>query len=298
MGECIISRAAMIPEEILNPITPIPGSCILNYKVVDSDNHPISGMPVTCVDGNYTYKYNTNEKGIVRFTTNSGQCNITFSNTLNNGVLVLDHATLISNMEEAPVGSVVNKTFSLNYVSSVDLKNSGKAIFLSTNFININLAGGGGGGGGAVNGMMWDGDGDWHYVYANGGAGGTGAGNKVNDISVAKNQIYNFAYGSAGRGGSYATADDRAVWAGGGTSGGTSYFGSYSAVGGGGGGAAYTVFEGWNDYPKAYGGSSGTSYIGGGYGGAAGTYFQSGPGFGASSGTNGGSGWLKITMRK
>ena len=297
MGEAILTRTTTIPDEILNPINPVPGACILNFKVVDSDNKPVGGMPVTCKDGSLTYTYNTNDTGIVRFTTNSGQCNLTFSNTLNNKVRVLDHATLVQNMVEAPVGTVVNDTIKLNYLTSASLSGTGKAMFLTTNFININLAGGGGGGGGAVDGTMWDGDGSWHEMKANGGSGGTGQGKSINNISIVKNEIYNFSYGYGGRGGSKASADDNNTYAGSGATGGTSYFGSYSSVGGGGGSGAYVELDKFS-HPRAYNGKSGSSYSGGGYGGGAGTWYFSAGSYYARPGGDGGSGWLNITMRK
>ena len=300
MGEAILTRTTTIPDEILNPINPVPGACILNFKVVDSDNKPVGGMPVTCKDGSLTYTYNTNDTGIVRFTTNSGQCNLTFSNTLNNKVRVLDHALHTHNMYEAPVGTVVNDTIKLNYLSSatIDSGQSGNAIFLTSKFADLNLGAGGGGGGGAVNGQLrWGSDEGWESVHLSGGGGGRGQGTHHNNIAVEINHVYSYYSGKGGKGGSWAMSTEYATTSGGtGGTGGSSYFGSYSCIGGGGGTGGKARWESWN--ASKQNGSPGASYTGGGYGGSAGTCKSSVGSWSAFSAGDGGPGWLRITMRK
>lgn len=193
MAECILTRTTTISDEILNPIQPIPGVCILNVKVVDVDNKPIQNVRVQCKDGGQTYVYNTNEKGLVRFSTNSGQCNLYFNNYLSNNAYIMDYTPINHNMVEAPVGTVVNKTFNLPYrnYASFGPMGSSNWCFLSTSSVNFNMAAGGGGGSG---GLVIQ---SWPY---NGFSGGRGGNLTKNGFAISKSEQYQIYVGSGGSG--------------------------------------------------------------------------------------------------
>ena len=196
MGEALISRATVIPEELLDPIYPVAGACVLSVKIVDSLNNPIENVPVTCKDGSYSYTYNTNNKGMTRFTTNSGQPSIFLNNNLSNSARILDHSSYWYNNIEGPIGSVVNKTFNMPYLSGLSIsggigsgteinKNIFYGIFLATNYVSGNLRGGGGGGGGGIGAWLYSQHGN-EIGGANGGNGGRGNQVIFNNIPVVK----------------------------------------------------------------------------------------------------------------
>ena len=279
-----MSRSTLIPDEVLNPINPVNGYCVLVVRVKDFNNNPINGLRITCDAGGNSYTYNTNEKGATLFTINSLSANIFLNNYLNNGVRICDYSYAWKNNIEAPIGTVQNLNYQLSRLTRTTLypNDDGRYIFRDANSVNINISGGGGGGGGGVYiyGMYID-------QYANGGNGGNGYNKIVNNIRVSKDTSYGAYIGSGGRGGMTDKAQQDYAWilydcrgGTGGTGGSTSFLG-YSAAGGTGGTGAYGIEGEYDVYP----GNNGTGGSGA-YGGAGGVRY--------SNGGNGGNGWINI----
>lgn len=279
MGEALISRSTTIPEEILNPINPVNGYCVMVIKVKDYDNRPISGLKVTCTAGSQNLTYNTNEKGAVMFTINNGIANVFLNNYLNNNTRICDYGTRWENNVEAPVGTVQNINYQLTRLNNTNLIywDNYNYIFWSAKAVNLQLSGSGGGAGGGL--LIKSSSGLRIYHEKFGGTGGRGYLNSQNNVSVLKGTEYQLSIGNAGSGAVSSEVRDDSWYsymgtynAPNGASGGTSYFLGYSANGGKGGGGAYTI--------------SGTSYAGisgaGGSGasGGRGTYTTGQPGSG------------------
>lgn len=277
MGESLLSRSTLIPEEILNPIDPVAGYCVMVIRVKDYNNKPIPGLRVTCNAGTQALNYNTNEKGAVMFTINNGMANIFLNNFLNNNVRICDYGARWVNSVEAPVGTVQNINYQLNRLSNTNLTSGNyNYIFRDTSSINFVLSGGGGGGGGGGY-VEYNTSSGWR---AYGGDGGRGYTNKQYNIAIDKNQIYVLNLGAGGRGGRGNTAKGTAEGSNG-YSGSTSVFMGFYAAGGSGGerGIAYKGSAGYNGQD----GSGGD----GAYGGS-GTYHNGG---------NGASGYINITFK-
>lgn len=285
MGEALISRTSTIPDEVLNPINPVEGYCVLVPTIFDSSGKPIESCKVTCIDGDRTFTYNTNSKGKVLFTVNSGSVNLFINNSYANNSIMLDQRSAWYNQTEAAIGTVSNQNFTLEYQGSVNVTKNGNYAFVVTNFISGVIAGAGGGGGG------WNKayDSEYGWMYGNGGRGGSGGSPTLNNFAVSKNATYRFIIGSGG----YAGSDNynvggfpRGASAGG--SGGTTTAFNRSATGGGGGPVCY--LSPWST-PTV---GSGTSYGSGGYGGAGGTQSQ---GSTISQAQPGGSGYVSLTFK-
>lgn len=269
MGESLLSRSTLIPEEILNPIDPVAGYCVMVIRVKDYNNKPIPGLRVTCNAGTQALNYNTNEKGAVMFTINNGMANVFLNNFLNNNVRICDYGARWVNSIEAPVGTVQNINYQLNRLSNTRLTSGNyNYIFRDTKLVDLSISGGGGGGGGGY--AEWvDQTSGWFYA---GGAGGSGYTNSKTNISVDINQVYPLYIGRGGSGGYTGETPGR------GGAGGTSSFLGVSAAGGAGGEAAEWLRPG-----SAGAGGGGAS---GGRGGNV-----------SSRGGNGSSGWINITFK-
>lgn len=236
MAECVISRATVIPEEVLNPINPVQGYCIYVAKVQDSSGKPIANLNVQCKDGSQTFNYATNEKGKVRFSTNSGSVNIYINNVLSNGVILVDQDRINANKQAAPVGTVINANFKLNYVNNTIIKTNNVFQFRDTSLVDMWLCGGGGGGGSA---LKYD-DSTYGNQHTYGGGGGGGAIRSFNNILVTVGEKYPAYAGGGGSAGKY--IDDYNSGSNG-SSGGTTSFLNKSAIGGGGGRYATESYE-------------------------------------------------------
>ena len=283
MAEALLSRSTTIPEEILNPIDPVAGYCVMVIRVKDYNNKPIPGLRVTCNAGTQALNYNTNEKGAVMFTINNGMANIFLNNFLNNNVRICDYGARWVNSVEAPVGTVQYINYQLNRLNTTKLTSGNyNYIFKDAKFINLNISGGGGGGGGGV--YLNYGSTRPMYGSGYGGAGGSGYTAVKNNISVSNATIYSLSIGSGGHGGSGRsghTSSDGTVASKGGT-GGTTRFSNILSANGGGGGSA-----GGHDWSSGfYNGSKGTG--GSGASGGAGS---------SSTGSNGSTGWINIKFK-
>ena len=290
MGEALLSRSTIIPDEILNPIDPIPGICILVVEALDDDNKPIQNLKVGCIDGTMVYNYTTNEKGKTRFSTNSGQVNVVLYNVVDNGTKIMDYVTTNYNAVEAPVITVQNKSFKLNYrnYASFGVMGIDNFIFITANRINFNLAAAGGGGTGACVVQGWS--------YSDGWSGGRGGNLVKNNFVIEHNQIYSVSVGGGGRGGSNGWVWDpessNGARCGAGGSGGTSTAFGQSCTGGGG-----SPSYGWWDI-RFHAGRAGTSYGSGGSGGGPGGTYMDGPFLKGRDGGTGSPGWLYVNMMK
>ena len=253
----------MIPEEILNPIYPMAGYCILQITLLDKNNQPMRDMNINCVDGSRSWEYTTNEKGIVKFTTNSGQVDIVANNWSNSiKAYFADMSPNTQSKIPAPIGDVIRKSITMRQATSRSITKNGPYAFYYSNYASINLSGGGGGGGAG------------NRSYQNqGGRGGNGYVTTVNDIPIDKNTVYWIYIGAGGNGG---TVVSDAGYAG--NTGGTTTAFGYQALGGN-GGTATTRYGSSN----GSGGNGATGGSGGAWGGGAG-----------SSGSNG---WCSISMR-
>lgn len=267
MGEAIISRATLIPDEVLNPINPVPGYCVLVLTVKDSSGEIVPNASIKCTDGSASYTYNTNEKGKVRFTTNSGQVNILMYNKLTNNIYMADQANTYINSIEAPIGLVQNIEAKYNRLNSTIMfypSSNGKYKFMDTDYVTMDIASGGGGGGGC--GYCWADNPDGGPSYIGFGCGGGGGGGGIIrsiNADVLKTEIYPLFVSSGGIGGSGIRNNYGGAASGSnGGSAGVSSFLNYSVNGGGGGGGGYGDYYGDNRPGKA-----GTSPSGGGKGG-------------------------------
>lgn len=283
MGESLLSRSTLIPEEILNPIDPVAGYCVMVIRVKDYNNKPISGLRVTCNAGTQALNYNTNEKGAVMFTINNGMANIFLNNFLNNNVRICDYGARWVNSVEAPIGTVQNINYQLNRLSNTRLTSGNyNYIFRDAKFVNIEISGGGGGGGGGTH--LNYGSSSPKYGSSFGGQGGGGYTNSKNNISVYSGTIYPTKIGSGGSGGygtsGHTSTEEKSGSRG--STGGTTSFLSVSAAGGSGG------YPGtWNMYSGFVNGSSG----GGGSGA------RGGSGSSSDRASSGNSGWVNITFK-
>lgn len=283
MAEALLSRSTTIPDEILNPIDPVPGYCVLVVKVKDYDNKSIPGLKITCTAGTQNLTYNSNEKGAVMFTINNGMANIFLNNFLNNNVRICDYGFRWENNIEAPVGTVQNIEYQLTRLTSTNLTSGNfNYIFKDTKFVSINLSGGGGGAGGGA--YLNYGSTRPMYGSSSGGAGGAGYTAIKDNISVSNGRIYNLSVGAGGRGGTGITgrtsSDGRTASSG--HTGGTTKFDNILSASGGSGGTG----GGHNYSIGFFDGSSGS-----GGNGASGGYGSSG------DGGNGSSGWIRISFK-
>lgn len=222
MGEALISRAGGSSGETVEVIDPVAGICIVVPTLYDSAGNIINNACINCKDGSAWYNYVTNNKGQIRFSTNSGTVNLYVPNRLNNGLYMFDQAELHKNGIAAPVGTVVNINLNLSRLNSYSISGSRWGQFRQTSKVSIELGGGGGGGSGGTdshNGQMTS---DQQY----GAGGGGGEYKTVANVPVTCLINYYAAVGSGGSGGS---------WGSSGGSGGTSSFVGHSALGGGGG---------------------------------------------------------------
>ena len=280
MGEALISRSTTIPDEILNPIDPVAGYCVLVVKVKDADNRPITNLKITCNAAGQLLNYVTNERGATLFTINSGTANVFLNNYLNNGVRVCDYNSRWENDIAAPIGTVQNKNFILDKSTFGRIISNSNCTFISANNVILNMSGGGGGGGG---GSGWG-----RYGQATGGAGGRGYTNNIS-VEINKNYVYRAIVGAGGAAGGglgwgSGVSDDEVgspLIGRTGNSGGTTSFINISAAGGGGG------YGGGFSSGRPVTGSTGS----GGNGARGGT-----GGYGLNKGTKGASGWINYTL--
>lgn len=263
MGECIITRPTFVPDEVLNPINPVPGYCVLVCTVKDSKGEAVSNLKIRYDSGTANLDYVTNEKGMALFTINSLSANILVNNYYNNGTRILDYDSKWYNQIEAPIGMVQKTNTNISRANSSNITKNDSFIFRDAKSVNFVLSGGAGGKGGTSTthsnktGFTWTG-------Y--GGSGGRGYTNRVNGLAVDTNQSYSVTLGKKGSNGRDATGasgqSDYEIAGTGGT-GGTSTFLSYSAIGGSGGngGASKNGSKYNGDDGVGGDGSSGNGYI-------------------------------------
>lgn len=314
MGEALISRAGG-GSESESPIPIVNGYHTIIATIRLPDGDLLTNYPVICNDNGAIYNYNTNERGQVMFTCNSGMANI-FVNNYNtaNGVQYIDFASVWNNYS-AQIGFGSRQNINLTSRSSgtiIDFTSSKLFTVSQNRNANINIVGGGGGGAG-----RWEGGGAAANI------------NNYSNVKLIKNNVYNFIAGTGGSGASSSTGGN-------GGAGGTSYIvnTSMSAVGGAGGSsgnvygqlgngvrASGTSGVNGGDSPVSFagggGGSGGSSGGSRGYGGSPyggdsawfitfGSYGSASPGqrgggggggqSGERSGASGGAGMIRITI--
>ena len=258
MGEALISRASSFSADDI--VVPIPGYHQIIATLLSNSGTPMQNMSLNCLDGSVWYNYTTNERGKVKFVTNSGSANISFSNVFPNGARCIDLESAIVNID-APVGSVTNLNIQLNKVSQVryNAGSNGSYVFLDTNHINLELGAGGGGGGGG-----WRRYSSYDNVTDTGGGGGGGEYKVLNNLLVNIGQSYPMYIGYGGSGGGAGATNGH--FGGSGGTGGTTSFLGYSVVGGTGGGGGGSGKPNYSGPCGNYGVGANSGYFGNGAG--------------------------------
>lgn len=238
MGEALISRSTLIPDEVLNPIYPTTGYCTLVVTVLDRENKPFPNIMTQCNANGTLLNYSTNDKGKVKFVINSGIANISILNRINdNGqeCLLGDYLNIIHRNIAAPIGDVVNINLQANTSRpswlNIDIWYD-NVIFWDAKRVDGILQGAGGGGGGAT----WIAP--YLDAYAMGGNGGNGYKIEFNNFHVDRFNKYKAYTGYGGFGGTACSGnylEYKAHKANNGSTGATTRFANYSAPGGAGG---------------------------------------------------------------
>lgn len=277
MGECIMTSArGGNGGSKDDPITVLPNATSF-LVTLKSGNSLVKGglVNISYYDNNsrktVNLNYVTNAKGKVLFMIPDSIKNafIYANNVTNDGVTIIDaNSALIYDQPTygPPKWNPINITSKMNRGNIVDYQlelpkvnesniyiyNNSKVKFLSYNYANVYCVGGGGGGGWGSNGSYEHSEDNNLYKYYFGGGGGGGGINIYNNFIISKGFGYSCNIGSPGIASTPTSS---------GTSGGTTFFGSYLSANGG------SLGENTGYKKSGNGGKGGISMINGANGG-------------------------------